>query len=142
VSVDVRLESGALLAPDQVNAAYAWVDWPQREAWRLEAIGRSCTWLSARDPDGSLVGVARVLDDGGLHATLWDLIVRPDRQRRGIGSALVRMALELCRDRRIVALVSTPAAAPFFERLGFVVESHGHCAMYLRPPAVHAHDDD
>jgi ribosomal protein S18 acetylase RimI-like enzyme len=135
----VTIETDASLTPDEVNAAYAWVEWPQREAWRIEAMSRSCTWLAARDGD-ELVGIARLLDDGGLHASLWDLIVRPDRQRRGIGSQLARAALASCTDRRLVALVSTPAAVPFFASLGFVDESHGHRAMYLRPHATsHEH---
>ena len=95
-------------------------------------MSRSCSWIAAREGD-ELVGIARLLDDGGLHASLWDLIVRPDRQRRGIGTRLVRTALDRCADRRLVALVSTPAAVPFFASLGFVDESHGHRAMYLRP---------
>ena len=137
---EVRYEADARLSPDEVNAAYDWVEWPQREAWRLEAIARSCTWFAARQTDGALVGVARFLDDGGLHAALWDVIVRPDRQRRGIGSSLVRLVLDRCRDRRLVALVSTPAAVGFFGALGFMAESHGHTAMYLRPNAP-AHVD-
>lgn len=136
----LRIETGATLSPTEVNAAYGWVEWPQREAWRLEAVAATCTWLAAREAN-ELVGIARVLDDGGLHASLWDVIVRPDRQRRGIGTRLVRTALERCGDRRLVALVSTPAAVPFFAAMGFVTESHGHAAMYLRPePARHQHD--
>jgi GNAT superfamily N-acetyltransferase len=133
MSASIQIEADAILSADEVNAAYAWVEWPQREPWRLEAIGRTCTWFSARDAEGALVGVARLLDDGGLHATLWDLIVRPDRQRQGIGAALASAALERCRDRRLVAVVSTPAAVPFFAAMGFHTESHGHTAMYLRP---------
>jgi GNAT superfamily N-acetyltransferase len=129
------IEADASLAPDEVNAAYAWAEWPEREAWRLEAISRTCTWLVARDPDGSLIGIARLLDDGGLHASLWDVIVRPDRRRNGVGTALVRAALDRCADRRLVALVSTPDAVPFFAAMGFLAESHGHLAMYHRPPA-------
>ena len=137
----VTIEADAALAPDEVNGAYAWVEWPQREAWRLEAIARTSTWFAARDTDAGLVGVARVLDDGGLHASLWDLIVRPDRQREGIGTRLAHAALDRCTDRRLVALVSTPAAVAFFSSLGFVSESHGHVAMYLRPhtTAIHEH---
>ena len=131
--VEVRIETDAPLAAAEVNAAYAWAEWPERETWRLEAIGRSCTWLAARDPEGTVVGVARVLDDGGLHASLWDVIVRPERRREGIGSALVRAALDRCADRRLVALVSTPDAVPFFAAMGFLAESHGHVAMYHRP---------
>jgi GNAT superfamily N-acetyltransferase len=130
------LQADATLTPAEVNAAYAWVEWPQREPWRLEAIARSCTWFAARDADGSLVGVGRLLDDGGLHASVWDVIVRPDRQRAGIGTAILRAMLDRCADRRLVALVSTPAALPFFVSLGFVAESHGHAALYLRPHAT------
>ena len=136
MSAGISIEADAALSPDEVNAAYAWVEWPQREPWRLEAIARTSTWFAARDPEGSLVGVARLLDDGGLHASLWDLIVRPDRQRQGIGADLARAALARCTDRRLVALVSTPAAVPFFAAMGFITESHGHAAMYLRPHAA------
>ncbi|HEX2221787.1 MAG TPA: GNAT family N-acetyltransferase [Candidatus Limnocylindria bacterium] len=141
---DVRVEADAPLSPDEINAAYAWVEWPQREPGRLEAVTRRCTWFAARAADGGLVGVARLLDDGGLHASLWDVIVRPDHQRRGVGRALVEAALERCRDRRLVALVSTPAAVAFFAEIGFVPESHGHVAMYLRPhrPASGAAADE
>ena len=138
----VSIQADAVLAPDEVNGAYAWVEWPQRETWRLDAVSRSCTWFAARDPEAGLVGVARLLDDGGLHASLWDVIVRPDHQRQGIGTRLAQAALDRCADRRIVALVSTPAAVGFFASLGFVTESHGHAAMYLRPhtaAAAHRH---
>lgn len=130
------IEPDAKLTTDEINAAYAWVEWPTREAWRLDAVSASSAWYAARTRSGEIVGIARVLDDGGLHASLWDIIVRPDHQRRGIGSALARMAIDRCADRRIVALVSTPAARPFFEALGFVTEAHGHAAMYLRPHAA------
>ncbi|MGI8657731.1 MAG: GNAT family N-acetyltransferase [Candidatus Limnocylindria bacterium] len=133
MSDDPAIESDVRLSPEEINQAYAWVEWPEREAWRLDAISSSCTWFTARNGAGELVGVARVLDDGGLHASLWDVIVRPDHQRRGIGSSLARAAMERCADRRIVALVSTPAGVPFFASLGFVPESHGHAAMYVRP---------
>ena len=136
----VRIDTDATLSPTEVNAAYGWVEWPRREAWRLEAIAATCSWLAAREAD-ALVGIARVLDDGGLHASLWDVIVRPDRRRRGIGTQLVRAALARCADRRLVALVSTPAAVPFFAAMGFVTESHGHAAMYLRPEAAHHQHD-
>ncbi|MGQ0607143.1 MAG: GNAT family N-acetyltransferase [Chloroflexota bacterium] len=135
---DHAIEADAALTPDEVNAAYAWVGWPQREGWRLDAIAKSCTWFASRW-EGELIGIARILDDGGLHASLWDVIVRPDHQRQGVGSALARAALARCLDRRIVAIVSTPAAVAFFDRLGFASESHGHAAMYIRPLAGGPH---
>jgi GNAT superfamily N-acetyltransferase len=138
---DIRFEAGASLTPAEVNAAYAWVEWPAREAPRIEAASRRSTWFAARTVDGALVGVCRLLDDGGLHAAVWDVIVHPDHQRQGIGRALVEMALDRAADRRLVALVSTPVAVPFFRSLGFLGESHGHQAMYLRPQARTQHEE-
>jgi GNAT superfamily N-acetyltransferase len=138
---DIRFQADAVLTPAEVNGAYAWVEWPARDAWRIDAASRSCVWFAARDVNGALAGISRLLDDGGLHAALWDVIVHPERRRQGIGRALVRMALDRAADRRLVAIVSTPAAVPFFAALGFVNESHGHQAMYVRPAAGSTAED-
>jgi GNAT superfamily N-acetyltransferase len=133
----IRYERDAALDVATVNGAYAWADWPQREAWRIEAASARSTWFAARTGDGRVVGVVRVVDDGGLYASLWDLLVDPGWRARGIGRRLVALALEACRDRRLVTLVATPMARGLLGELGFVGESHGHAAMYLRPrPAV------
>ncbi len=46
------------------------------------------------------------------------LAVRPEWQRKGVGSALVRMGLELCASRgvEVVVVVGEPA---FYSRFGF-----------------------
>ena len=129
----MRVEADARLSVDEVNAAYAWAEWPQRDAWRIQEASRRSSWFAARTAKDELVGVARLLDDGGLYASVWDLLVRPDWRRRGVGTALMGAVMDRCQDRRLVALVSTPMARPLLERLGFATESHGHAAMYLRP---------
>jgi putative acetyltransferase len=50
---------------------------------------------------------------------LGPMAVRPDRQRRGLGSALVRQGLAACRslDHDVVVVVGHPA---FYPRFGFV----------------------
>ena len=52
----------------------------------------SLGWVTARNTDGVLVGFVNVAWDGGDHAFLIDTKVRPDQQRRGIGTELVRLA--------------------------------------------------
>src|SRR5690349_11700626 len=54
----------------------------------------SLGWVTARPDDGSLVGFVNVAWDGGDHAFLLDTKVRPDFQRRGIGTTLVRIAAQ------------------------------------------------
>jgi ribosomal protein S18 acetylase RimI-like enzyme len=52
----------------------------------------SLGWVTARNGDGVLIGFVNVAWDGSDHAFLIDTKVRPDQQRRGIGTELVRLA--------------------------------------------------
>jgi ribosomal protein S18 acetylase RimI-like enzyme len=54
----------------------------------------SLGWATARDVENRLLGFANVAWDGGVHAFLLDPEVRPEYQRRGVGTALVRLATE------------------------------------------------
>jgi ribosomal protein S18 acetylase RimI-like enzyme len=54
----------------------------------------SLGWVTARRDDGTLVGFVNVAWDGSDHAFLTDTKVRPDSQRRGIGTELVRLAAQ------------------------------------------------
>jgi ribosomal protein S18 acetylase RimI-like enzyme len=55
-------------------------------------------WVTARTTDGDLVGFVNVAWDGSDHAFLLDTKVRPDHQRRGIATELVRIALRNAKD--------------------------------------------
>ncbi|KAB8161952.1 GNAT family N-acetyltransferase [Streptomyces sp. 3MP-14] len=58
----------------------------------------SLGWVTARAADGLLVGFVNVAWDGGVHAFLLDTKTRGDWQRRGIGTAVVRLATLRARD--------------------------------------------
>jgi len=60
--------------------------------WWDRIRSHSLGWVSARIHDGTLIGFVNVAWDGGDHAFLLDPKVRPDHQRRGIGTELVRIA--------------------------------------------------
>lgn len=72
---------------------------------------------------GQLVGFARVISDLTFRATIWDVIVRPSHQRRGIGLAMMRFVLDHP-DLRSVShfLLLTADKRGFYERLGFTPE--------------------
>lgn len=54
----------------------------------------SLGWVTARTPDGVLAGFVNVAWDGGDHAFLLDTKTRGELQRRGVGTELVRRAVE------------------------------------------------
>jgi len=96
----------------------AWV-----EAWRAE-LTLSAELLRANPSfvasvEGRVAGCC-VLEARGDRASLEHLWIAPERQRHGIGRALVRRALEAARRAGCarVEVVSDPHAEPFYLRLG------------------------
>ena len=64
--------------------------------WREQVERHSLGWVCARD-DSGLIGFVNVTWDGGVHAFLLDTVVAARARRRGIGTQLVRVAVEHAR---------------------------------------------
>ena len=62
--------------------------------WWDQIRPHSLGWMTARLPDGKLIGFVNVAWDGGDHAFLLDTKVSSSFQRRGIATALVRAAAQ------------------------------------------------
>jgi GNAT superfamily N-acetyltransferase len=96
------------------------------------ALGNSWYILSAYD-EGKLVGFGRVMCDGSLHAMIFDLIVHPSHQRRGIGSEILGRILSVCRNAGIrdIQLFAAHGKAPFYEKHGFCLRPDNAPGMEL-----------
>jgi GNAT superfamily N-acetyltransferase len=62
--------------------------------WWDRIRDHSLGWVTARTANGQLVGFVNVAWDGGGHAFLIDTKTRPSHQRQGLGTAVVRRAVE------------------------------------------------
>ena len=71
--------------------------------------------------DGELAGLIRAVGDGATIVFIQDILVAPERQRRGIGTALLRAVLERFNGVRQIELTTddTPETAAFYRSLGF-----------------------
>jgi ribosomal protein S18 acetylase RimI-like enzyme len=88
----------------------------------------SLGWVTARTSDGTLIGFVNVAWDGGDHAFLIDTKVRPDHQRRGIGTKLVRIAVNHAKEAGcewIEVDFDEPLAPFYYEACGFVPTQAG-----------------
>jgi GNAT superfamily N-acetyltransferase len=64
--------------------------------WVDQVHRHSLGWVVARDRD-HLIGFVNVLWDGLVHAWLQDTMVSKQARRRGVGTALVAMAIDQAR---------------------------------------------
>ncbi|RAZ30512.1 GNAT family N-acetyltransferase [Microbacterium sp. SMR1] len=104
-------------------ALYAETGWAE---WSPEAFERALagSWVvcSARDDDGRLVGIGRLISDGALHAFVTEMIVAESARGGGIGSEILRMLVDESRRRGVddIQLFAARGRAAFYERHGFV----------------------
>jgi len=119
------LENAAL--NDLFRAAWSY----HRERDFAAQLGHSLLYVGAFDGE-RLIGFVNLAWDGGKHAFLLDTTTHPDYQRRGIGAALVRVAIESAHTRGIewVHVDYEPHLAAFYQRCGFRHTEAG--LLYLR----------
>ena len=72
--------------------------------------------MTARNPDGSLVGVARCLSDGAWIAYLAELAVSRSVQGQSVGKLLLRAVRDELGPRVTLVLASVPVG--FYEKVG------------------------
>jgi GNAT superfamily N-acetyltransferase len=92
------------------------------------------------DQDERLVAFARAISDGVYRAYVHDVVVRADRQRRGLGSQVFEALLEhpLVAGVEKVELQSLPEHLPLYRRYGFRDGADALVRMVRRGPVVKA----
>jgi GNAT superfamily N-acetyltransferase len=79
-----------------------------------------------------LVGFTRALTDGRYRAYVYDVIVAPDWQDRGLGRVLMDATLERLDGVESIELTCKPEMIPFYRRWGFTDELAGSLLMRRR----------
>lgn len=87
----------------------------------ISAISNSWYVVSAVS-ENKLVGFGRVVSDGILHAMIYEMIIDPDYQLKGIGAEILKRLLLKCNENNIrdVQLFCAKGKKLFYEKYGFV----------------------
>ena len=80
--------------------------------------------ITARD-EGRLAGCLRILTDGYFFGTITELLVLPEYQGRGVGSALLRLAKE--HTPTLLYFGAQPGVESFYEKNGCKRSLQAYC---------------
>ena len=82
-----------------------------------------------------LIGFARATSDHAFNATIWDVVVDPKFQGRGLGKAMMKYSISQLRSADIsnITLFADPQVVKFYQRLGFILDPEGIKGMFWYP---------
>ena len=108
--------------------AVGWTNYTNQPQMLEQALSHSLVIYLALDDD-AVVGLIRLIGDGFSSVFVQDLIVLPSYQRQGIGSALMKEALEDYKEVYQVQLATeqTEKNVGFYRSMGFEVLSTYNC---------------
>ena len=121
---------------EEIESLYASVGWTaytkDPQALR-NGFENSLLALAAYEND-ELLGIIRAVGDGHTIVFIQDVLVFPEKRRRGAGTALVRAVLERYKSVRQIELIAddAPGLAAFYESLGFAALKDIGCRGYMR----------
>ena len=112
--------------------AVGWSNYYDRPQMVAAAFAKSLCTVGAWE-DGRLVGFLRAVGDGASILFIQDIVVHPDCQRRGIGTALMRAILERYPAvyQTELATDNTEKAVAFYRSLGFVPLEELGCRSFI-----------
>jgi GNAT superfamily N-acetyltransferase len=107
------------------------VGWARRPLRKVKkAIQHSFLVVSmwqVRGTQRRLIGFARATSDHAFNATIWDVVVHPSFQGKGLGKALMKYAIKKLRAEDIsnITLFADPHVVDFYRGMGFMTDPEG-----------------
>ena len=115
------------------------VGWARRPIRKVKkAIEHSFLVVSMWEVQGKkrrLIGFSRATSDHAFNATIWDVVVDPKYQGKGLGKAMMKYAISQLRSADIsnITLFADPQVVKFYQRLGFILDPEGIKGMFWYP---------
>ena len=114
-------------------ASVGWTAYTDDPAALRNGFANSLLILAAYE-EASLAGLIRVVGDGHTVVYVQDMLVRPQFQRRSIGSALLRAVLNRYANVRRIELLTddTPETTAFYRAIGFRELTELGCRGFMK----------
>lgn len=121
---------------DEIQRLYSQVGWTAytEDLNALEQGFKNSLLVLASFENDELLGIIRVVGDGFTVILVQDILVFPQHQRQGIGTALLKAVLDRYSHVRQIQLVTdnTPQTVAFYKSLGFSDFSALGCCGFMK----------
>jgi aralkylamine N-acetyltransferase len=102
-----------------VNEIFKAVEFGDRGADNLKIVFSESAYTSfAFDQNSKLIGFGRMISDKKYYGAIYDVIVRPEDQNKGIGRLIMNDLIEQSKHLRYITLFATPGNVEFYKKLG------------------------
>lgn len=117
----------------RLYTAVGWTAYTDNIRVLREGYKNSMLVLAAYDGD-ELLGIIRTVGDGATIVFVQDILVFPDKQRQGIGTALLKEILNRYPDVRQIELATdnTAKTMAFYKSMGFSEMSEIGCCGFMK----------
>lgn len=114
-------------------ASVGWTAYTDDPAALRNGFANSLLTLAAYE-EAALAGLIRVVGDGHTIVFVQDILVRPQFQRRGIGSVLLQAVLNRYAGVRQIELLTddTPETTAFYRSMGFRELTELGCRGFMK----------
>jgi ribosomal protein S18 acetylase RimI-like enzyme len=123
--------SPAIFEYKTLREAVGW--WDVAEAAAEAALGNALFSVVAIEK-GQLVGLGRVVGDGGLYFYIQDLIIHPEFQEKGFGKqvmgALMAFIKTKAKSGAFIGLMAAKGLEGYYEPFGFTARDEDAPGMY------------
>ncbi len=113
------------------------LDW-KKASDRLIEISLKNSMTEKYVIDNEIIGMARLVTDGGYAGLIMDVIVKPDYQSQGIGTKMINRLLERVKENLeegeevMLQLLAAPGKIDFYKKFGFKVKlTTAEAGMYM-----------
>ena len=113
--------------------AVGWTAYTENMPALREGFKNSMLVLAAYDGE-ELLGIIRTVGDGATIVFVQDILVFPDKQRQGIGTALLKEILNRYPNVRQIELTTdnTAKTVGFYKSMGFAEMSEIGCCGFMK----------
>lgn len=117
----------------RLYASVGWTAYTDHPDVLQKGFENSMLTLAAYEGD-QLLGIIRAVGDGYTIVFVQDILVFPEHQRKGVGSALLQAILDRCSHVRQIELATdnTPKTIAFYKSMGFREMSEIGCCGFMR----------